>query len=208
MTQRRRPGVIEPSAPPQNRFVHGPSAGTKSRTPAHRRLLADLATLVRDSFTPDRARPAPADGRHAAAAATTTLRWSPWLSKTLLQELFVDDHFESLVASPGRLITRHCLQALAVAVILSHSRHPDDLPRTSGALGSTAPYLWANSDGSSQRQCVSLRPNNPKRPRSERRSRSLLLRRPVIERLGWPGHAWQRPAMDYLVTGTSPYSLR
>jgi hypothetical protein len=44
-----------------------------------------------------------------------------------VEELYVDDHFEELLGlAPDRPSARYA-RAVAVALILRHSRHPDDL---------------------------------------------------------------------------------
>jgi hypothetical protein len=63
----------------------------------------------------------------AAVLATKALRWSPSLIEAVLEELYVDDHFEDLLGVPGALQAPQFPQALAVALILRHSWHPDDL---------------------------------------------------------------------------------
>ena len=60
-------------------------------------------------------------------SATKALRWSPPLVEGILEELYVDDHFEELLGAPGELRARQYPQAIAVALILRHSWHPDDL---------------------------------------------------------------------------------
>lgn len=65
---------------------------------------------------------------HAAVSSTKALRWSRPLIEATLEELYVDDHFEELLGrSPGDLRPGQYAQALAVALILRHSWHPDDL---------------------------------------------------------------------------------
>ena len=50
------------------------------------------------------------------------------LIEALLEELYVDDRFEELLRrAPGELRSREYPQAIAVALILRHSWHPDDL---------------------------------------------------------------------------------
>src|SRR5581483_9381595 len=64
----------------------------------------------------------------AAVAATKALKWSRPLVEALLEELYIDDHFEELLGrAPGDLRPSHYPQAIAVALILRHSWHPDDL---------------------------------------------------------------------------------
>lgn len=64
----------------------------------------------------------------AAVSVTKGLRWSRALIEAALEELYVDDHFEELLGrAPGDLRPAQYAQAVAVALILRHSWHPDDL---------------------------------------------------------------------------------
>ena len=64
----------------------------------------------------------------AAVSSTKALRWSRALIEAALEELYVDDHFEELLGrAPGDLRPGQYAQAIAVALILRHSWHPDDL---------------------------------------------------------------------------------
>jgi hypothetical protein len=64
----------------------------------------------------------------AAVAATKAVRWNRPLIEAVLEELYVDDHFEELLGTaPGDLRSAQYAQAVALAVILRHSWHPDDL---------------------------------------------------------------------------------
>ena len=64
----------------------------------------------------------------AAVSATRSLRWNRQLIEAVLEELYVDDHFEELLGrAPGDLRPGQYAQAIAVALILRHSWHPDDL---------------------------------------------------------------------------------
>ena len=64
----------------------------------------------------------------AAVSATKALRWSSTLIDALLEELYVDDRFAELLGSaPSELRVREYPQATALALILRHSWHPDDL---------------------------------------------------------------------------------
>ena len=88
-----------------------------------------------------RRRPRPADNRtrrwrrdtrptlvRAAVSATKSLRWNRRLIEAVLEELYVDDHFEELLGrTPGDLRPGQYAQAIAVALILRHSWHPNDL---------------------------------------------------------------------------------
>ena len=64
----------------------------------------------------------------AAVSATKALPLSRPLVEAVLEELYVDDHFEELLGrAPGDLRPGQYAQAIAVALILRHSWHPDDL---------------------------------------------------------------------------------
>ena len=64
----------------------------------------------------------------ASVSATKGLRWTRPLVEAVLEELYVDDHFEELLGrAPGDLRSGQYAQAIAVALILRHSWHPDDL---------------------------------------------------------------------------------
>lgn len=64
----------------------------------------------------------------ASIAATKGIRWTRPLIEAVLEELYVDDHFEELLGrAPGDLRAGQYAQALAVALLLRHSWHPDDL---------------------------------------------------------------------------------
>ena len=64
----------------------------------------------------------------AAVSATRALRWTRPLIEAVLEELYVDDHFEELLGrAPGDLRPGQYAQSIAVALILRHSWHPDDL---------------------------------------------------------------------------------
>jgi hypothetical protein len=77
----------------------------------------------------------------AAVAATESLKWSPGLIQLLLDELYVDDQIEKLLAqTPGKLRSRQYPQAIALALILRHSWRADDLAWIVNRLGlATAP---------------------------------------------------------------------
>jgi hypothetical protein len=63
-----------------------------------------------------------------AVSATESIRWNRRLLEAILEELYVDDHFEELLGlERGDLRPRQSAQAIAVALILRHSWHPDDL---------------------------------------------------------------------------------
>ncbi len=64
----------------------------------------------------------------AAVSHTHGLRWTHSLIEAVLEELYVDDHFEELLGlAPATLPSRQYAQAVAVALLLRHSWHPDDL---------------------------------------------------------------------------------
>ena len=64
----------------------------------------------------------------AAVSATKAIRWTRPLIEAVLEELYVDDHFEELLGrAPGDLRPSQYAQAMAVALILRHSWHPNDL---------------------------------------------------------------------------------
>ncbi len=71
----------------------------------------------------------------AAVSATEGIGWSAELIEAVLEEMYVDDHFEDLLGAPGRLRARQYPQAVAVALILRHSWHPDDLAGILKRLG-------------------------------------------------------------------------
>jgi hypothetical protein len=63
-----------------------------------------------------------------AVSATKSLRWTHQLIEAVLEELYVDDHFEELLGrAPGDLRPGQYARAIAIALILRHSWHPDDL---------------------------------------------------------------------------------
>ena len=64
----------------------------------------------------------------AAVSATKSLRWNHRLIEAVLDELYVDDHFEELLGrAAGDLRPGQYAQAVAVALLLRHSWHQDDL---------------------------------------------------------------------------------
>ena len=64
----------------------------------------------------------------AAVYATKGFRWTRPLIEAVLEELYVDDHFEELLGrAPGDLRPGQYAQSVAVALILRHSWHPNDL---------------------------------------------------------------------------------
>lgn len=65
---------------------------------------------------------------HSAVVATKSLRWSPTLIETLLEELHTDEGFDALLGATPKGLPRHkYAQAVAVALILRHSWRADDL---------------------------------------------------------------------------------
>ena len=66
---------------------------------------------------------------------SATLVWSRTLLAVVLDELQLDDLFRELVGDPRRLPARRYPQAIAVAIALRHSWHPDDLARLTKRLG-------------------------------------------------------------------------
>lgn len=109
-----------------------PSSTKPPRRPASERSLAKSRPgRRRRAAVPKSARRWRRDTRprivRAAVLATKALRWSPPLIEAVLEELYVDDHFEDLLGAPGELRAPQFPQAIAVALILRHSWHPDDL---------------------------------------------------------------------------------
>ncbi len=68
-------------------------------------------------------------------SATKGIGWSSELIEAVLEEMYVDDHFEDLLGAPGRLRAQQYPQAVALALILRHSWHPDDLASILKRLG-------------------------------------------------------------------------
>lgn len=102
----RRPSSARGGKPPHGRRRSGPVDATT------RRWRRDVRpTAVR-----------------AAVSATKALRWNRRLIEAVLDELYVDDHFEELLGlAPGDVRPGQYAQAVAVALLLRHSWHPDDL---------------------------------------------------------------------------------
>jgi hypothetical protein len=120
MPSRRKPYPTKSALPATRRSLHGPSSG-KERRPAVSRDRA--ARRWRRDTRPGIIR--------TVVSATKALRWSPSLVEAILEELYVDDHFEELLGrAPGDLRSGEYAQAIAVALILRHSWHPDDLACT------------------------------------------------------------------------------
>jgi hypothetical protein len=112
MSPRGKPVASRPSVP---------RAGEPQRTNRRSSGLADAATRRwRRDTRPESIR--------AAVSATKRIRWTRPLIEAVLEELYVDDHFEELIGrAPGDLRPGQYAQAIAVALILRHSWHPDDL---------------------------------------------------------------------------------
>lgn len=116
MPSRRKPSPTKPVLPATGRSRHEPRSGKEprpavSRDRAARRWRRDTRPRI----------------IRTVVSATKALRWSPALVEAILDELYVDDHFEELLGAPGELAARQYPQAIAVALILRHSWHPDDL---------------------------------------------------------------------------------
>ena len=117
MPSRRKPSQTKPVRPATGRSRHEPRSG-KERRPAVSRDGA--AKRWRRDTRPRIIR--------TVVSATRALRWSRDLVEAILEELYVDDHFEELLGrAPGDLRPGHYAQAIAVALVLRHSWHPDDL---------------------------------------------------------------------------------
>ena len=116
MPSRRKPSSIKSALPTTGRSRHEPRSG-KERRPA----------VSRDRAARRWRRDARSRIIRTVVSATKALRWSPALVEAILEELYVDDHFEELLGAPGELRARQYPQAIAVALILRHSWHPDDL---------------------------------------------------------------------------------
>lgn len=101
-----------PSSAGSARQVHTTGRGSGPSDAATRRWRRDTrSTTVR-----------------AAVSATKSLRWNRRLIEAVLDELYVDDHFEELLGrAPGDLRPGQYPRAIAVALILRHSWHPNDL---------------------------------------------------------------------------------
>ena len=68
------------------------------------------------------------DAVRSAIDATKGIQWNHHLVDAILDELYVDDHFEEILArEPGRLRPREYPRAIAIALILRHSWQPGDL---------------------------------------------------------------------------------
>jgi len=72
----------------------------------------------------------------SAVRLTNSLPWTQRLLEALLDELYADQAVEELLATPpGRLPKRRYPQAVALALVVRHSWHPDDLAFTANRLG-------------------------------------------------------------------------
>lgn len=117
MPSRRKPFPTKSVLPSTGRSRHDPRAGkerwpTVSKDRAARRWRRDTRPRI----------------IRTVVSATKALRWSSSLIEAVLEELYVDDHFEELLGrAPGDLRPGQYPQAIAVALILRHSWHPDDL---------------------------------------------------------------------------------
>ena len=114
------PSGRRPSSTPRKRPK--PAQSRPESRPGRRRRAASskLARSWRRDTRPAAVR--------AAVSATKTIRWTRPLIEAVLEELYVDDHFEELLGrASGDLRPAHYPQAIAVALILRHSWHPDDL---------------------------------------------------------------------------------
>ena len=117
MPSRRKPPPTKSVLPATRRSLHGSRSG-KGRRPAVSRDTA--ARRWRRDSRPRLVR--------AIVSATKALKWSHPLIEAVLEELYVDDHFEELLGrAPGELRPGQYAQAIAVALLLRHSWHPDDL---------------------------------------------------------------------------------
>ena len=100
-----------------------PSSARSSRPPIERR-----ASRPADSATRRWRRDTRPKSVSAVVSATKGIRWTRPLIEAVLEELYVDDHFEALLGrAPGELRPGQYAQAVAVALILRHSWHPNDL---------------------------------------------------------------------------------
>ena len=117
MPSRRKPSPTKSTLPATGRSRHDLRPGKKrrpsvSKNRAARRWRRDTRPRI----------------IRTVVSATKALKWSTSLIEAVLEELYVDDHFEELLErAPGDLRPGQSAQAIAVALILRHSWHPDDL---------------------------------------------------------------------------------
>ena len=72
----------------------------------------------------------------SAVRLTDSLTWSRRLLEALLDELYANQAVEELLSTtPARLSKRRFAQAVALALVVRHSWHPDDLASTAKRLG-------------------------------------------------------------------------
>ena len=118
MAPRRKPPSTKSS-------LRGPSKGSRQ----DQRQAKPSPRIVSKGNTARRwRRDARPKSVRAAVAATKALRWNRRLIEAVLDELYVDDHFEELLGrAPGGLRPDQYARAIAIALILRHSWHPDDL---------------------------------------------------------------------------------
>lgn len=108
----------------------GKPAGSRRLSSAHssRPRVGRRASRTADSATRRWRRDTRPRSVRAAVSATKGIRWTHPLIRAVLEELYVDDHFEKLLGrASGDLRPGQYAQAVAVALILRHSWHPDDL---------------------------------------------------------------------------------
>jgi len=63
------------------------------------------------------------------------LPWTPALLALLLDELYVDDLFTTVIGDPDAIPPHDYARAVAVALVLRHSWRPDDLEAVADRLG-------------------------------------------------------------------------
>ena len=108
----------------------GKSAGSRRLSSARslRPHIKGRASRPADSATRRWRRDTRPMSVRAAVSATKGIRWTRPLFEAVLEELYVDDHFEELLGQArGNIRPGQYAQAIAVALILRHSWHPDDL---------------------------------------------------------------------------------
>jgi hypothetical protein len=75
------------------------------------------------------------DALKSIVRRTAGLSWDRALLSLLLEELQIDDLFDSLIGKPHRLRKARYPQAIAMAIALRHSWRPDDLDEIANRLG-------------------------------------------------------------------------